>query len=108
MQVRDIRDNMPRTKQTDPNNFPPYEFREYPKMVLGENGKPIKKNGQYVIVNSAQEEAIATGAPLAETAKTVEIEANPAPAANAAAKADTKQPERPRAAAPTKLPADLK
>ena len=41
--LRDIRDRIPRTPQTDPNKFPPYVYRPYPKMMKDEDGKPKTK-----------------------------------------------------------------
>lgn len=58
--LRDIRKNLPLTPQTDPNKFPMYEFRPYPRMMTYEEGKkkiPYKgADGHPVIVNSAGEE----------------------------------------------------
>lgn len=83
MQVlRDIRKNLPMTPQTDPNKFPPYEFRPYPRMMTQEIGKkkvPYKgPDGNPVIVQNAGEEKLFLEElegkqPEEATAKTVAI-----------------------------------
>jgi hypothetical protein len=75
--LRDIRDQMPRTPQTDPNKFPAYKYHPYPRMMKDERGEPFKtKAGQFVIVNSAEEEAAFRGQfALQPEAKTVEVDA---------------------------------
>jgi hypothetical protein len=71
--LRDIRDHIPRTAQTDPNKYPPYVFRPYPKMMVDEHGKPFKnKDGSNVIVQSEAEEHAFKGAqPEPIAAKTI-------------------------------------
>jgi hypothetical protein len=57
--LHDIRDQIPRTDQTNPAKFPQYEFRPYPKMMNDENGKPyVKADKSCVVVNDAAEEAM--------------------------------------------------
>lgn len=41
MRQHNIISAIPRTDQTDPAKFPPYEYQEYPKMLLGKDGKNI-------------------------------------------------------------------
>lgn len=38
----DIRRSVPLVDYTDPSKFPPYQFREYPKMPLLDGNRPIK------------------------------------------------------------------
>lgn len=40
----DIRNMIPKVAWTDPASFPPYVFREYPKMPLLDGNRPIKLN----------------------------------------------------------------
>jgi len=73
--IRDIRDHLPRSKQTDPNNFPPYVYQPYPRMLKGEDGKPLRdKYKNYVIVNSEAEERAFWGQQEQSTAKAVGVE----------------------------------
>lgn len=106
--THDIRMHLPQTKQTNPNNFPPYEYRPYPRMMKDAHGKPIRTpSGGYVIVNSEEEEAAFLGksAPVNE-AHTLEIDPfEPplnAPAISSIAPVVKRGPGR-----PPKLPADL-
>lgn len=59
--VRDIRNAMPRTAQTDDGKFPEYFYQPYPKMmtkIVGDKKVPyLNASGQPVIVNDATEEA---------------------------------------------------
>lgn len=41
MRQHNITSAIPRTDQTDPAKFPPYEYQEFPKMLLGKDGKNI-------------------------------------------------------------------
>lgn len=77
----DIRMHLPQTKQTNPNNFPPYEYRPYPRMMKDENGKPLRTpSGGYVIVNSAEEEAAFLGkSEPTQEARSVEIDTTEQP-----------------------------
>lgn len=108
--AHDIRMHLPQTKQTNPNNFPPYQYQPYPRMMPDENGKPLRtSSGGYVIVNSEEEEAAFLGksAPANE-ARAVEIDPfgqppnTPAPAISSIAPIVKRGPGR-----PPKLPADL-
>lgn len=111
--LRDIRDQMPRTPQTDPNKFPTYQYQPYPRMLKDEDGKPYKhKNGQYVIVDSAVEEAAFFGSKEQPTqAKAVEISADDGGAVLADIAPQSEGSEavvRRGPGRPPKLPVDLK
>lgn len=55
--LRDIRDFIPRTPQTNPNNFPPLDFRRYPLGPTDADGKHYNDEyGKMVILNSREEE----------------------------------------------------
>lgn len=41
MRQHNITSAIPRTDQTDPAKFPPYEYQEFPKMLTGKDGKNI-------------------------------------------------------------------
>lgn len=41
MKPHDIRGSIPFVDYTNPAKFPPYEFREYPKMPVLDGGKPV-------------------------------------------------------------------
>jgi hypothetical protein len=116
MQIRDIRDHMPRSAQTDPNKFPAYRYQPYPRMLTGEDGKPLRhKNGKEVIVNSEAEEAAFLGTqeqPI--EAKTVSIDASADGGTTlqaAVAQPETSEDDTPAKRGPgrpPKLPQDLK
>lgn len=59
--LRDIRKGLPQTKQTDSNEFPPYEFKDYPKMMTFKEGKKNRPythtDGSPIIVSNPDEEA---------------------------------------------------
>ena len=110
--VKDIRNSLPRTPQTDPNKFPDYEYRPYPRMMTREEGKkkvPYTDDaGNPVIVQSEAEEK----AFLAANGK--EVEEAPLPTGVAVPMEDDApltplKVAQPSAAKPkVKLPADLK
>lgn len=105
--MRDIRDHLPRTPQTDPNKFPAYKYRPYPRMMKDEDGKPYKTAmGKEVIVNSEAEENEFLGKlPEPIEAKTVSIDPTKSPEHNLNTLAEKRKPEQqPK----TKLPKDLK
>jgi hypothetical protein len=54
----DIRSNIPMVDWTNPAKFPPYVFREYPKMPLLDGNLPIKINetGDLLMFYSAEDE----------------------------------------------------
>ncbi len=55
--LRDIRDFIPRTPQTNPNNFPPLDYRRYPLAPTDANGKHYDDEyGKMVILASREEE----------------------------------------------------
>lgn len=57
MALQDIRDYIPKTRQTDPNNFPRAEFRRYPLMILDDKGQPFRGLGnRALIVHNPEEE----------------------------------------------------
>lgn len=41
MRQHNITSAIPRTDQTDPSKFPPYEYQEFPKMIVGKDGKNV-------------------------------------------------------------------
>ena len=41
MRQHNINSAIPRTDQTDPAKFPPYEYQEFPKMLVGKDGKNV-------------------------------------------------------------------
>lgn len=110
--LRDIRQNIPRTAQTDPNKFPTYNYQPYPRMmtkIIGDKKVPyLNASGQPVIVNDATEEAQfkvkhGQAVDVEEPAKTVAIPAAPVTLAAIAA-----QPEATAKRKYTrKIPADL-
>lgn len=59
--VHDIRQNLPRLPQNDPNRYPPYQYKPYPRMMTREvDGKKIPYRdvaGRPVVVKDATEEA---------------------------------------------------
>jgi len=94
-QLRDIRDHLPKTAQTDPNKFPPYEYRPYPRMMKDENGKPLKNAiGQPVIVNSEVEEVTFLGKEPKEVKANI-VSVNPVAALTAAPDQEKRKPGRP-------------
>ena len=128
--LHDIRDQIPRTDQTNPSKFPAYEFKPYPRMMLDANGKPyLKADKSCAIVQDAAEEAMfhadpgqfgvksvkvpATGltnggiaALTGESEDVIRLRAELA-ALKAAPVVERKKPGRP-AKPKTELPADLK
>lgn len=112
MARRDIRENLPRTPQTDVNKFPEYNYQPYPRMmtkIVGDKKVPyLNASDQPVIVNDATEEAqfkVKHGQAVdaEEPAKTVAVETKPVTlAAIAAIEAPAKRKYTKRA-----LPADL-
>lgn len=110
--LRSILHAIPHTAQTDPNKFPPYQYRPYPRQMTHiVNGKPVPytgPDGRPVEVNDATEEAqfkVRHGQAVdaEEPAKTVAVETKPVTlAAIAATEAPAKRKYTKRA-----LPADL-
>jgi hypothetical protein len=125
--LHDIRDQMPKFAA---NFFPPYVYQPYPRMMVNkETGKPYLDAAKKPIAVQSEEEEAAfwaskkTAAPVAETAKAIEIPlaaiAPAAPVARQQFEALTpKQAEKAVAAnetvapkrrgRPPRLPADLK
>jgi hypothetical protein len=124
--IHDIRQQIP---QFAANFFPPYVYQPYPRMMVNkETGKPYLDSAKKPIAVQSEEEEAAfwaskkTAAPVAETAKAVEIpiaaiappvvrqqfEAlTPKQAEKAAAANETVAPPK-RRGRPPRLPADLK
>lgn len=108
--LRDIRDFMPRTAQQDPNKFPAYEYRPYPRMMKDENNKPLKdKAGNIIYAHSEAEESRLMGKPLTQEEPAaglheVSTEANQPEETRRPDAPLRNKPGRP----PTKLPKDLK
>lgn len=107
--LRDIRDHLPKTAQTDPNKFPAYEYRPYPRMMKDEKGKPrLGPSGNPVVVNSAEEERAFLGKDEAPHAASVEIDTDePATLQSIAPESLAEKPRRGRPPNAAKLPADL-
>lgn len=55
----DVRPYLPKTAQTDPSSFPPYEYEEFPKMMLAPDGKPYLDagSGLPIVVEDEDDEA---------------------------------------------------
>lgn len=56
MRQHNITSAIPRTDQTDPAKFPQYEYQEFPKMLVGKDGKNICNQYQEPIVFQNEEE----------------------------------------------------
>ena len=101
MARRDIRENLPRTPQTDINKFPEYNYQPYPRMmtkIQGDKKVPYLNNsGQPVVVNSLAEENAfkaehGLNVPAEPVAKTVAI--NPVASLVAAAPIEAPREKR--------------
>ena len=102
MSRRDIRQNLPRTPQTDQSKFPEYVYRAYPRMMKDAAGKPYKNpDGTEVIVENKGEEDLFLGNKEINTAKVIPI--NPVEALAPA----VEPPREKRKYTKRELPADL-
>lgn len=55
--IHDVRSAIPLVKYTNPADFPPYEYRPYPKMPLRDGGRPIYDDlGHPLVFQDADEE----------------------------------------------------
>lgn len=56
--IADVRSHIAFWDQTNPAKFPPYEFNEYPKMMLDPNGIPYadEASGEAIVVYDEDEE----------------------------------------------------